>query len=61
MCLKRKFNAEIKTMTYELTLYHTIPTFNNPPERSLLKTLWEKEKMPVTRIFSFSHYVFYPI
>ena len=26
----------------------------------LLKTLWEKEKMLVTSIFSFSHNVFYP-
>ena len=28
--------------------------------RSLLKTLWEKEKMLVTSIFSFFHNVFYP-
>ena len=28
---------------------------------SLLKTQWEKEKMPVTSIFSFSHSVFYSI
>ena len=28
---------------------------------SLLKTLWEKEKMLVTSIFSFSHSVFYSI
>ena len=28
--------------------------------KSLLKTLWEKEKMLVTSIFSFSHNVFYP-
>ena len=27
---------------------------------SLLKTLWEKEKMLVTSNFSFSHSVFYP-
>ena len=43
---------------YTLTLYHTIPTFNDPQERSLLKTLWEKEKMLVTSIFSFSQNVF---
>ena len=24
---------------FSLTLYHTIPTFNDPPKRSLLKTL----------------------
>ena len=29
--------------------------FNNPKEKRLLKTLWEKEKMQVTSIFSFSH------
>ena len=29
-------------------------------KRPLLKTLWEKEKMLVTSIFSFSHNVFYP-
>ena len=28
----------------ELTLYHTVPTFNDPEERALLKTLWEKKK-----------------
>ena len=43
-----------------LNLYHKIPTFNNP-EKENLKTLWEKEKMLVTSIFSFSHNVFYPI
>ena len=52
-----------------LTLYHTISTFNPFPNkpwflrvcsRSLLKTLWEKEKLLVTSIFSFSHTVFYP-
>ena len=43
----------------ELTLYHTIQTFNNPEKRNLLKRLWEKEKMLVTSIFSFSNHVFY--
>ena len=50
-------NAVIQAV---LTLYYTIPTFNDPLEGSLLKTLWEKEKMLVTSIFSFSHNVFYP-
>ena len=36
------------------------PDFQRPWESSLLKTLWEKEKMLVTSIFSFSHIVFYP-
>ena len=44
---------------FSLTLYHTIPTFNNPEKENLLKTLWEKKKMPVTSIFSFSCSVFY--
>ena len=42
-----------------LSLYHTIPTFNTCENRKLLKTLWEKEKMLVTSIFSISHNVFY--
>ena len=37
----------------------TILTFNDPQERRLLKTLWDKEKMLVTSIFSFSHNIFY--
>ena len=43
-----------------LTLYHTIPTFNDPESEGLSKTLWGKEKMLVNSIFSFSDYVFYP-
>ena len=42
------------------TLYHSIPTFDDPRKRSLLKSWWEKEKMLVTSIFSFAHNVFYP-
>ena len=48
-----------------------INTFVNPLEHcdefwhstgdSLLKTLWEKEKLLVTSIFSFSHNVFNPM
>ena len=29
----------------ETTLHHTIPSYNEPEDRSLLKILWEKEKM----------------
>ena len=43
-----------------LTLCHTIPTFNKPEEEAFLKTFSEKEKMLVTNIFSFSQNVFYP-
>ena len=36
-------------------------TFWRPWESSLLKTLWEKEKLLVTSNFSFSHSAFYPV
>ena len=42
------------------SLPHT-HNFQQPCLMGLLKTLWEKEKMPVTSIFFFSHNVFYPI
>ena len=38
-----------------LTLYHTIPTFNDPEEEEFLKTLREKEQMLATSISSFFH------
>ena len=37
-----------------LTLYHSIQTLR-PCRRRLLQTLWEKEKMLVTSIFSYPH------
>ena len=42
-----------------LTLSQTNPGFY-VSGKSLLKTLWEKEKLLVTSNFSFSHSVFYP-
>ena len=36
------------------------PLFLRVCSKSLLKTLWEKEKLHVTSNFSFSHSVFYP-
>ena len=47
-------------ITNDLTLYHTIPTFNDPKKDSFGKH-WEKEKMLVTNIFSFSRSLFYSI
>ena len=54
-----------------LTLVETFLLFVNPfPNKplslrvcttSLLKTLWEKEKLLLTSNFSFSHSVFYPL
>ena len=35
--------------------------FDAPWEASLLKTLWEKEKLLVTSNFSFTHSVFYSL
>ena len=54
--LKHLFVMEILS----LTLHYTVPTFNEPRERGLFKTIWEKEKMLVTSIFSFSQNVSYP-
>ena len=42
------------------TLDQKIPNFNHPEEELFLKTLWKKEKMLVTSIFSISHNEFYP-
>ena len=39
-----------------LTLYHTMPTFNDPTKEGFGKH-WEKENMLVTSIFSCSHSV----
>ena len=54
------FGKELKGLFSSLTLYHTVPTFNDPIGRKLMKTFWEKEKMLVTSIFSISQNVFYP-
>ena len=49
-----------------MTMLNLINPFSNKPWflcvyiMSLLKTLWEKEKLLVTSNFSFSHSVFYP-
>ena len=37
------------------------PSFYLTPRQKTLKTLWVKEKMLVTSIFSFTHNVFYPV
>ena len=31
-----------KVFKIKVTLYHTVPTFNDPSVRGLLKTFWEK-------------------
>ena len=43
-----------------LTLYPTVTNFDAPEEKSPLKTLWEKEKMPVTTNKSSSPQCFKP-
>ena len=51
------------TMKLLLALFNPLPNnpwFLWPWDRCHLKTLWEKEKVLVTSIFSFSHNVFYP-
>ena len=57
----------LKSTLYDLHLKNTcFNTFPNKPwflrvcSTSLLKTLWEKEKLLIPSNFSFSHSVFYP-
>ena len=45
---------------WDLTLYHTVPTFNNTEKKKASENIAEKQKMLVTCIFSFSHNVFFP-
>ena len=47
--------------TVSLTLYHRISTFDDPETDGFWKHCGKKEKMLVTSIFSFSHYVFFSI
>ena len=44
----------------KLNPFSNKPRFLHVCSTSLLKTLWEKEKLLVMRYFSFSHSVFYP-
>ena len=52
---------------YSICILKSFNPFPNKPwflhvcSTSLLKTLWEKEKLLVTSDFSFSHSVFYPV
>ena len=46
-------------LSFSLNLFPHNDTFLRPWETSLLKTLWEKEKLLITSNFSFSHSVFY--
>ena len=54
------------TLISDFSLQYIFNPFPNKPwflrvcSTSLLKTLWEKEKLLVTSNFSFSHRVFYP-
>ena len=54
-------NVDHQHFLFITYFFTTKSQFKQPKKRSLLKTLWEKEKMLVTSIFSFSLNVFYPI
>ena len=61
---KEKSNhfSHIQIVIMQMVLINSFPyndTFWRPWETSLLKTLWEKEKLLVKSNFSFSHSVFY--
>ena len=51
------FHGQIPSIEPYFTLYYTIPTLKH---HFLLETLWEKEKMLETSIFSFPHNIFHP-
>ena len=55
------FSHMVKSyMTENIEKAEDKPWFLHVCGTSLLKTLWEKEKLLVTSNFSFSHSVFYP-
>ena len=68
-CSKRRkcwlptvFSALTKRKTFILSMFNPFsnkPWFLHICSTSLLKTLWEKEKLLITSNFSFSHRVFY--
>ena len=61
--LYKKYSNESKKKkknAYFHNLFPNKPWFLRVCSTSLLKTLWEKEKLLVTSNFSFSHSVFYP-
>ena len=64
LLIKMGCNFDIRQMFQTVALcLNPFPhndTFWRPWETSLLKTLWEKEKLLVTSNFSFSRSVFYP-
>ena len=66
-CLLKYNHQQMKELhtpysrSHRLTLYHKIHTFKDSWLKNPLKTLWEKKKLLVTSISSFSHNVFNPI
>ena len=56
-----KVSADNKLCQTILNPFPNKPWFLHVCSRSLLKTLWEKEKLFITSNFSFSNNVFYPI
>ena len=55
----KEFHA--KTWLFPVNPFPNKPWFLRVCSTSLLKTLWEKEKLIVTSNFSFSHSVFLPV
>ena len=68
VCVKVSLSKKGKIIQFILFVYmsHCFNPFPNKPwfshvcSTSLLKTLWEKEKLHIMSNFSFSHSVFYP-
>ena len=59
VCKCSQFGGKILSSGKELTLYHTIPTFDNPENEAFRKLCGKKGKMLVTSIFFISHNVYY--
>ena len=60
--LSVSFNENVYDQNPNYILFNPVPhndTFWHPWETSRLKTLWEKEKLLITRNFSFTHSIFY--
>ena len=53
------FSEKISVIWSVINSLQYCPEFQTPREKDFLKTLWEKEKILVTSIFSFLHIAFY--
>ena len=53
--------GDFKFRLVKINSFPNYPLFSHVCSTTILKTLWEKEKLLMTSNFSFSHSVFYPV